>query len=194
MMIEMITSTFGHEFDHIIYHIKKQSGIDKSMISAGGIRSKIDNKRKGKKYDNQEYRNNVDIEDARYLSSDAEMQSWATDAATDLIRRYVKFHTKPWAATFNKNLDSDPKIWNSYIDGIIRSIQSGKINITDNLTKYARYFRDKKVKKTDDNDNPIKDENGKDIYIQVNEKEFRKVWQKFLKLLILKLEKYKKNI
>jgi len=119
---------------------------------------------KSRKYDIGFGHENIQ-QNYRYYGSNIELQAWASGAAAELHRKYK----------------------NSSIDEIINDIKSGRNYISSSLWTYhnqiQRRFKprtvDKKTYKQYNQD------------LKLNEEEFKKVWNKFLKLVVLKLLAYK---
>jgi hypothetical protein len=157
-----VIPTFAHELDHLVYYARKPN--NKRGISMIGSGG-----RKGRR----KYVNGIGTtpEDyQRYLGSHIELQAFASDAAIEILRANVLAIGKKWMTlhddVFNLN---DPTVWNAIIDRLITKAKSGKL-WSGTIAHYQKNIRDAEP------DNAI----------------YQRVWRQFLRLVIAKLERYKK--
>ena len=157
-----IIPTFAHELDHLVYYARKPN--DKRGISMIGSGG-----RKGRrKYDVADAKTPKSYQ--RYLGSHIELQAFASDAAIALLRSNVLAIGKKWMALHDEVFDlNDPTVWNALIDRVIATAKSGKLWSTS-IMYYRKQIRDAEP------DNAV----------------YQRVWHQFLRLLIAKLERYKK--
>jgi hypothetical protein len=118
------------------------------------------------------YNNNSDDE-PRYMGSNIELQANASAAAYDLVRDRIHAKGKKWYVRYspNENLE-DPSVWNNEIDSIIKDISSSKNYISNALYTYSADF-----KKATNVKHP---------------EEYQKVWKTFVRLLVKRLQDYKR--
>lgn len=165
MMVDEILSIFTHEFDHLLFYLKKTKHTPYSSRSA------FKSDTSGHSYDNHvDFDNPKDYE--RYLGSDIELQAWASDQAIKLVRQYVTVKRRDYSVykKADRNIE-DPKIWNQEIDQLIDEIKN-------NSVRHSYDYKELIHKK-------IKELGG-------NQVAYQKVWRKYLQLLIKKIQHYKK--
>ena len=151
-------------FTHELDHLVYYTKSNKGSISMIGSGG-----RKG--------RRNYDIgfgttpkENQRYYGSHVELQAFASGAAIRILRNEVLAIGKNWMTIRNDGINlTDSKVWNSIIDDLIEKIKHGD-PLTPDIYVYQKDIRDAEPDKSS----------------------YQRVWRRFIRLVVDKLEQYKR--
>ncbi len=164
MLVGYILPTFAHELDHIVYYARKPNSRNGISIIGSGTR------RGRRKYVNGF--GTTDTEFSRYLGSHVELQAWATTAAAEAMRDEVLARGKEWMTIHDEKIDiNDPSTWNWCINQVVEKVRRGKLHNVS-YWEYQTRIRDAAP------DNKV----------------FQRVWRTFNRLLVAKLEAYRKVV